>query len=154
MRQYLPSGATIPEAKVSIGSPAIYPPGIILTVTYIHLIEGKVQRQDQRVDAHGRLNFELSGDAWEVGVSNGPLLSVSGYSVAGGNWATAGQPVNLKVRFCNKGGNKTGTSLIRWESPSAEVKFATPEGRLYALAPGESAKLPMTFTITDKQRAR
>jgi hypothetical protein len=153
VRQYLPSGATIPEVNISIGSPAIYPPGIMLTVTYIHLIDGKVRRQDQRVDAHGRLNFELSGDAWEVGVSNGPLLAVSGYTVAGADWATAGQPVNLKVRFCNKGGNRTGTSPIRWESPNPGVKFATPEGRLYALAPGESANLPVTFTVNDKERA-
>jgi hypothetical protein len=153
VRQYLPSGATIPEVHLSIGSPAIYPPGIVLTVTYIHLIDGKAHRKDQRVDAHGRLNFELTGDAWEVGVSNGPLLAVSGYSVADANWATAGQPVNLKVRFANKGGAKTGTSLIRWESPNAGVKFTTPEGRLYALAPGESASLPVTFTVSDKERA-
>jgi len=153
VRQYLPAGATIPEANVSIGSPAIYPPGIILTVTYIHLIDGKVQRKDQRVDAHGRLNFDITGDAWEVGISNGPLLALTGYSVTGANWATAGQPVNLKVRFCNKGGNKTGTSLIRWGSPNTGVQFATPEGRLYALAPGESANLPLTFTVADKQRA-
>ena len=63
VRQSLPSGATIPEANVSIASPPIYPPGIILTVTYVHLIDGKVHRKNQRVDAHGRLNFELSGDA-------------------------------------------------------------------------------------------
>jgi len=153
VRQYLPSGAIIPEVHLSIGSPAIYPPGIVLTVTYIHLIDGKMHRKDQRVDAHGRLNFELTGDAWEVGVSNGPLLAVTGYSVADANWATAGQPVNLKVHFANKGGARTPTSLLRWESPNPGVKFATPEGRLYFLAPGESASLPVTFTVSDQERA-
>ena len=153
VREYLPSGATIPEVNLSIGSPAIYPPGIVFTVTYIHLIDGKVRRVEQRVDAHGRLNFDLTGDAWEVGVSNGPLLAVSGYSIADANWATGGQPVNVKVRFCNKGGAKSATALVRWESPNAGVKFATPEGRLYALAPGESANLPVTFTVSDKDRA-
>ena len=153
VRQYLPDGATIPEVHLAIGSPAIYPPGIVLTVTYIHLIDGRMHRKDQRVDAHGRLNFDLTGDAWEVGVSNGPLLAVSGYTIADANWATAGQPVDLKVHFANKGGARTPTSLIRWESPNAGVKFATPEGRLFFLAPGESAGLPVTFTVSDKQRA-
>lgn len=153
VREYLPGGATIPQASISIGSPAIYPPGVPLTVTYVHLIDGKVRRTEQRADAHGRLNFELSGDAWEVAVSNGPLLAVSGYTVADAAWATAGQPVNLKVRFWNKGGAKLGTSLVRWESPNAGVKFATPEGRLLALDPGESATLPVTFTVNDHTRA-
>jgi len=86
-------------------------------------------------------------------VSNGPLLAVSGYTIGDANWATAGQPVNLKVRFWNKGGARLGTSLVRWESPNPGVKFATPEGRLYALEPGESANLPVTFTVSDPERA-
>ena len=153
VRQYLPAGAAIPEVNLSVGSPAIYPPGIALTVTYIHLLDGKVRRTAQRVDAHGRLNFDLSGDAWEVAISNGPLLTVSGYSIADANWATAGQPVNLKVRFWNKGGARLGQSLVRWESPNPGVKFNTPEGRLFALEPGESANLPVTFTVSDPGRA-
>lgn len=152
VREY-PGGATIPEATLSIGSPAIYPPGVALTVTYVHLLDGKVRRTEQRADAHGRLNFDVSGDAYEVAVSSGPLLTVSGYSIADSNWATAGQPVNLKVRFLNKGGAPAGTSLIRWESPNPGVKFATPQGRLYALQPGESAILLVTFTVDDPERA-
>jgi hypothetical protein len=153
VRESLPGGATIPEVNISIGSPAVYPPGVALTVTYIHLLDGKVRRTEQRVDAHGRLNFDLSGDAYEVAVSNAPLLTVSDYSISGSNWATAGQPVTLKVRFWNKGGAAVGTSLMHWESPNPGVKFATPQGRLYALAPGESATLPVTFTVADPQRA-
>jgi len=153
VREYLPAGAAIPEVSLSIGSPAIYPPGVALTVTYIHLIDGKVRRTEQRADAHGRLNFELTGDAWEVAISNGALLAVSGYTVANADWATAGQPVTVKVRFCNKGGAKLGQSLVRWESPNPGVTFSTPEGRLYALDPGESANLPVTFTVNDRERA-
>lgn len=153
VREYLPGGAAIPEVSVSIGSPPIYPPGVALTVTYIRLLDGKVRRTEQRVDAHGRLNFELSGDAYEVAVSAGPALTVSGYTVTDANWATAGQPVNLTVRFWNKGGAPSGTALIHWESPNPGVKFATAEGRLYALAPGESATLPVTFTVNDAERA-
>jgi hypothetical protein len=153
VRQYLPSGAPIPEVNLSIGSPPIYPPGVALTVTYIHLLDGKVRRTEQRVDAHGRLNFELTGDAWEVAVSDGPVLAVSEGTVANANWATAGQPVTLKVRFWNKGGARMGTSLVRWESPNPGVQFATPKGWLFALAPGESANLPVTFTVSDRERA-
>jgi hypothetical protein len=153
VREYLPGGATIPQVNLSIGSPPIYPPGIAFTVTYLHLIDGKVHRAQQRADAHGRLNFDIDGDAWEVAVTNGPLLTVSGYALANGDWATAGKPVTVKVRFWNKGGARLGTSLIRWESPNPGVTFATPEGRLYALEPGESATLPVTFTVNDAGRA-
>ena len=153
VREYLPAGATIPEVKLSIGSPPIYPPGVALTVTYIRLLDGQVRRTEQRVDAHGRLNFALSGDAYEVAVSSGPLLTASGYTISDANWATAGRPVNLKVRFWNKGNAASGTSLIRWESPNPGVKFSIPQGRLYALAPGESATLPVTFTVDDRERA-
>jgi len=153
VREYLPGGATIPEVHVSIGSPPLYPPGVPLSVTYIRLLDGKVRREEQRVDAHGRLNFELSGDAYEVAVSARPTLTVSGYTIADANWATAGQPVNLKVRFWNKGGAPSATAPIRWESPNPGVKFAAAEGRLYGLAPGESATLPVTFTVSDAERA-
>jgi hypothetical protein len=152
VREYLPAGAAIPEVKLSIGSPPIYPPGVALTVTYIHLLDGKVRRAEQRVDAHGRLNFDLSGDAWEVGVSAGPLLTVSGYTIEGASWATAGRTVKLQVRFWNKGGAPSATSLVRWES-DAGVKFVTTGGRLLALAPGESATLPVTFTANATRRA-
>jgi Putative esterase len=153
VREYLPAGATIPEASLSIGSPPVYPPGIPFTVTYIHLLDGKVRRAEQRADARGRLSFDLNGDAWEVAVSNGPVLAVSGYTIADADWATAARPVTLKVRFWNKGGARIGTSLVRWESPNPGVKFATPEGRLYALEPGESANMPVTFTVIDAERA-
>jgi len=153
VREYLPAGATIPQVHLSIASPAIYPPGVALTVTYIHLIDGKVRRAEQRADAHGRLNFELTGDAWEVGVASGPLLAVSGYAIADAGWATAGQPVSLKVQFWNKGAAKSGTSLVRWESPNPGVRLGTPEGRLNALDPGESSNLPVTFTVGDRERA-
>jgi pimeloyl-ACP methyl ester carboxylesterase len=153
VREYLPGGATIPQVNLSLGSPAIYPPGIAVTVTYVHLIDGKVRHAQQRADAHGRLSFDLNGDAWEVSISNGPVLTASGYAVADTNWATAGQPVTVKVRFWNKGAARIGTSMIRWETPNPGVKFATPEGRLFGLAPGESANLPVTFTVSDPERA-
>jgi hypothetical protein len=122
-------------------------------VTYTHLLDGKVRPAQQRADAHGRLNFELSGDAYEVSVSSGPALTVEGYALADADWATAGQPVNLKVLFRNRGGAPSGTALIQWESPNPGVRFATAQGRLYALAPGESATLPVAFTVSDPQRA-
>ncbi len=146
-------GAVIPQVNLSIGSPAIYPPGVSLTVTYLHLLDGKVRREQQRVDARGKLNFTLPGDAYEVAVSSGPMLTVSGYTMEGANWATAGQPVNLRVRFWNKGVTPMGASLIRWESTNPGLKFATPEGRLNALGPGESATLPVSFTVNDAARA-
>jgi hypothetical protein len=153
VRDSLPGGAAIPEANVSIGSPAIYPPGVALKVTYIHLIDGKVRHTEERADAHGRLNFDLTGDAWEVGVSNGPVIALSGYTVEDDKWATAGQPVTLRARFWNKGSARASTALIHWESPNPGVTFTTPEGWLFAMNAGESATLPVTFTVGDRERA-
>lgn len=153
VREYLPGGGIIPGVKLSIGSPPIYPPNALLNVTYIHLVDGNVRRTQQRADAHGRLSFELDGDAWEVGISSGPLLSISGYTIEGANWATAGKAVNLKVRFWNKGGAPMPTTPIHWESLDDGVKFTNVQDRLYTLVPGQSGTLPVTFTVNDPERA-
>jgi hypothetical protein len=80
------------------------------------------------------------------------LIAVSGYEIADTAWATAGQPVKLRVRFWNKGGARSATSLIQWKSPDPAVKFEASSSRLFALGPGESAALPLSFTVTDPAR--
>jgi len=56
------------------------------------------------------------------------------------------------VKFWNKGGARSATAAIRWESPNPGVKFETPTTRLFGLAPGESALLPITVTVEDPAR--
>jgi enterochelin esterase-like enzyme len=152
VREWVPGGGTLPNVKMSIDSPPIYPAGRPQTVTYIRLRDGNVRRSVQKADPQGRLTFELDGDAYEVGVSAAPLLTVSGYEIADAAWATGGQPVKLRVRFWNKGGARSATSLIQWKSPDADVKFEPASSRLFALGPGESAALPVQFTVTDPAR--
>jgi hypothetical protein len=146
VREWIPGGATIPEVKLSIASARLYPPSSPHVVTYIRLRDGKLRRATQRADAQGRLNFELDGDAYEVGISAEPLLAVSGYEIADAAWATVGKPVALRVKFWNKGGARTTTATVKWESPNASVQFSAATSRVYGLAPGESAVVPVTFT--------
>jgi hypothetical protein len=147
VRQWLPDGGAVPEVKLSIASPAkSYPPGSAQAVTYIRLRDGKTRHATAKADAQGRLAFELDGDAWEVGVGAGPLLAASGAEVAEGAWAAAGKPVRVRVKFWNKGGARSATGTLKWESPDAGVTFETPSSRVFSLAPGESVAVPLTFT--------
>ncbi|MBZ5619602.1 MAG: esterase family protein [Acidobacteriia bacterium] len=153
VREWVPGGATLPKVKLSIGSARIYPPGSSHTVTYIRLRDGNVRRTAQKVDAQGRLNFDLDGDAYEVGISAEPLICIAGYEFTEAAWATAGRPIKLRVKFWNKGAAPSATSMIQWESSNPGVKFESPTSRLFGLKPGESAMLPLTLTVADESRA-
>ena len=153
VREWVPGGAAIPEVKLSIATPPRVPPGSSHAVTYVRLRDGKVRSVTIKADALGRLNFELDGDAYEVGVGAQPQVALSGYEIEDAAWATAGKPVKLRVQFRNKGPARSGTTAIQWESPNPGVKLETPASRLFALAPGESALLPLTFTVDDPARA-
>jgi hypothetical protein len=153
VREWVPGGAAIPEIKLTITSPRLYPAGSAQTITYIRLSDGKMRRSTQKADAQGRLTFDLDGNAYEVGVSPEPIITASGYDIADAAWATAGKPVTLRVKFWNKGGARTGTMLVKWESPTPGVELTSASGRLFAMAPGESAVLPVTFTAAEPSRA-
>jgi len=147
VREWLPGGAALANVKLSLETPLrMYPPGSAHPVTYVHLPDGKVRRSVQKADAQGRLSFDLDGGEYEVGISAEPAVVVSGYEVADAAWATAGQPVKLRVKFWNVGAARSGTLPIQWESPNPTVKFENASSRLFGLGPGESVTLPVTFS--------
>jgi hypothetical protein len=147
VREWVPGGATLPEVKFTLQSaPKTYLPGSAQTVIYIRLRDGRVRRATQKADPQGRLVFDLDGDAYEVGVSPEPIVTAAGYDLTDTAWATAGQPVNLKVKFWNKGGARSATTVIKWESATPGVHFSAAVSRVFALAPGESAAVPIAFT--------
>jgi hypothetical protein len=152
VREWVPGGAAIPEVKLSMATPRLYPTGSPHAVTYVRLRDGRVRSETLKADAQGRLNFELDGDAYEVGVGAEPRAAISGYEISDAAWATAGKPVKLRVKFWNKGPARSASSAIRWESPNPGVKFEAGASRLFGLAPGESALLPLTFTVEDTAR--
>jgi hypothetical protein len=119
----------------------------VYPVTYIRLRDGQVRRARPKADARGRLSFDLDGAAWEVGVGAAAGVALSGFEIEGAAWATAGQPVQVRLKFWNKGGARSATRRLEWQSPTPGVKFKTATARLQSLAPGESATLPVTFTI-------
>jgi hypothetical protein len=147
VREWIPGGAVLAEVKLSITSPPLYTPGAAYPVTYIRLRDGKVRHAREKADARGRLSFDLDGDAWEVGVGAAAVVALSGFEIEGAAWAAAGQPVQLRLKFWNKGGARSATRGIEWQSPNPDVKFKAATARLQSLAPGESATLPVSFTI-------
>jgi hypothetical protein len=154
VREWLPGGAAISPVKLSIATPVrLYQPGSAHPVTVIHLADGKVRRTVQKADAQGRLNFDLDGDEYEVGISAEPAITVSGFEVADAAWATAGKPVKLRVRFWNVGAVRSNTLEVQWTSPNPGVQIDTPSSQLFGLASGESAAAPVTFTVSDPLRA-
>lgn len=153
VREWIPGGGALAGVKLSIASPRVFAPGSAHTVRYIRLRDGKMRRAVLKADRQGRLNFELDGDAYEVGVGDRPRIAISGYQLQGDAWATAGKPVKLRVRFWNKGGARSGASTIHWESPNPNVKFQTPTSSLLGLAGGESAWSNLVFTVDDPERS-
>jgi hypothetical protein len=155
VREWVPGGAVLSAVKLSISSPPrSYPAGSAQTVQYIRLRDRNVRRATQKADAQGRLSFDLDGDVYEVGVSAEPLLTVSGYDFADSPWATAGKPVTLRLTFWNKGAARSSSLALRWESATPGISFGEPSTRMFALAPGESATVPLTFTARSPGIAR
>ena len=147
-----PGGPTIPEVKLSMESARLYAPGSSHQITFVRLRDGQIRHSALNADAQGRLSFDLDGDAYEVGIGETDV-TISKVQVEGAAWASAGQPVNLNVRFMNAGSARSASAAVRWESADPQVKFAPPSGRLFGLAPGEAEPLRVTMSGTDPARA-
>ncbi len=152
VREWIPGGALLPEVKLSIASAAVFAPGSSHMVTYLRLRDGYARRAPIRADAQGRLNFELDGDEYQVGISAAPLIAITGYQIADAAWATAGEPVKLLVKFSNVGAGPSRPIDMRWESADPGVKFDVWTSHLAGLAPGESANIPVTIAGTGPTR--
>ncbi|HTX36107.1 MAG TPA: alpha/beta hydrolase-fold protein [Bryobacteraceae bacterium] len=152
VRQWAPGGATIPEVKLSLASAPLYAPGSTHPVTIVRLRDGETRHVVLRADPKGRLNFDLNGDAYQVGIGEEAALTVSGWQVQGAAWATASQPDKIQVRFLNAGAVRSATGLVRWESPDRDVKFEPASSRLFGLGPEEAAPLAVTVTVADATR--
>ncbi len=115
--------------------------------------DGQVRRQTLTADAGGRLNFELDGDEYEVGISCGPVLALSGYQLDGAAWAAAGGALRVRVRFWNKGAAPSRPTILRWLSANPGVELGAVTSALPAIAPGQSVELPVALTVRDGSRA-
>ena len=153
VREWTPGGDEIAGVKLSLESARLYAPGSSHTVTYIRLRDGQVRHAVQRADAQGRLNFDLTGEAFEVGIGEEAQMTVSGWEVDGAAWASAGQPLKLHVRLQNTGAVRSATGVVHWESGNPGVKVEPASSRLFGLAPGESVPIPVTVTVGDAARS-
>jgi Putative esterase len=146
VREWLPSGAPIPEVKLSVTSAPIFPPRSSHDVTYIRLSDRKIRRSLQRADAQGRLTFELDGGPWEIGIGPEPLVTLTRYEIVDAAWPSAGRPVKLRLTFLNKGGGRSASTVVRWSSPAAGVKVEPASMQVPGLAPGEALAVSVTVT--------
>jgi hypothetical protein len=153
VREWLPGGAMIPSVKLSIETDKLYPPRKPQTVTIIRLRDGSVRRQTLTAGADGRLNLDLDGEDYEVGISPGPLLALSGYQLDGAAWATAGELVHARLRIWNKGAAPARAGTLRWLSPNPGVDLSPISSDLPAIAPGQSTEVALTVTARDPKRA-
>jgi hypothetical protein len=147
VREWIPAGAALPEVKLSITSPRLYRPAVPYQVSYVRLRDGRVRHITQKADARGRLTFDIDGGGYEVGVGPDAGLTLSGIEISGAAWAAAGQPIQARLKLWNMGIARSATTLLKWESPTPGLKFQTPDSRVSSLAPGESATIPLTFTL-------
>ncbi len=153
VREWIPGGSIIERTKLNVTSPALYPPGSIHRVTYFRLRDKNMRRVSMKADGRGRLSFDLDGDAYEVGISAEPVLTMTGCEPTAAAWATAGGPIQLRAKFLNTGNARSGTTVIQWSSPDSAVKFEPATTRLFGLAPGESAEIAVTAIVADATRA-
>jgi hypothetical protein len=130
----------------------VFPRNTQQVVTVIRLRDGKVRRQALAADAQGRLSIELDGEEYEVGIGAAAIPALAGYRVQGAEWATAGKPVQVRVRIWNKGAERTAPHVVRWETSNPGVKFLPAQAPVPAIAPGASTEVPLGFTVADETR--
>jgi hypothetical protein len=155
VREWLPSGNTMPQVQLTIVTPKLYSQLKPYTVTMVRLRDGQTRRTPVKADVEGRLKFKLDGEDYEVGITAlpEPLVSLTGYRIESGEWATAGLPVKANVRFTNKGTAASKPLALRWETPNPLVQIDTPAATLKAIAPGASIEVPLAFIVKDDARA-
>jgi len=155
VREWLPDGGVMPLVQLTIQSPRLYARLKPYTVTMVRLRDGQTRRAQVKADVEGRLAFKLDGDAYEVGITSTPpepVLALTGYHVESGEWATAGMPVKVNVRFTNKGTAVSKAAALRWETPNPLVQIDTPEAKLRPILPGASIEVPLAFVVKDEAR--
>jgi len=153
VREWLPDGAVLPTVKLSIETDKLYPPRKPQTVTIIRLRDGNVRHETVNATADGRLDLDLDGDAYEVGISSGPVLALAGYDLEGAAWATAGQSLQVRMHIWNKGAALSRPATLHWLSPNPGVDLTPMSTPLAAIASGQSATVALTVTVRDPARA-
>lgn len=152
MREHLPDGPLMSGIKLWIATGRYYPPGSKQIVTVVRLRDGETTRSEVTADELGRIQLDLDGDAYQVGIGPEGQLALSGLRVEGDTWATAGQTVRASARFWNTGGARTEPARLTWDSPNPGVTFESSVAEVPALNPGAYSDVPVTFRVGDPER--
>ncbi len=152
VREWVPSGRVLAGVQVTIKTPPSYRPGQEVPVNVIRLRDGQVRHLRETADSQGRLTVGLDGEEYEVGIGPGPNLALAGFAIDAAAWATDTEPVHVRARFVNKGGQATAAMRLRWETPNAGVRLNSTTAAIPPLPPGKSAEVPLAFTVQDPTR--
>ncbi|MEO7650512.1 MAG: hypothetical protein ABIZ80_08575, partial [Bryobacteraceae bacterium] len=114
--------------------------------------DNKVRRAVQNADADGRIQLELDGEEYEVGISTAGVHSLSGYRLEGAGWATPKKPIKLRARIWNKGGGPLPSQPVRWETSNPNVTVQAPAAAIPPLAAGASAEVAVIVNVFDETR--
>lgn len=152
VRAWAPGGRLLSNVRLRITSDRLYRPNETQTVTILRMRDGDVRRVKERTDAEGRLRFELNGDLYDVGIGDGPALTLGDFKVLNAPWATDGKPVSVRVRVWNKGSAASAPAMLHWETPNPGVAIATPAQKLPAIPAGKSVETNVGFSVGDPAR--
>ena len=155
VREWIPGGATMPQVHLTIVTGKLFGQFKPYTVTLLRSRDTSIRRVPLKSDIEGRLTLHLDGDEYEVGIAGAvpePILALTGYRVEDAEWATAGKPLKVMVRFANKGTTVSKLMVLRWETANPQVQIDTPGATLKPIAPGQSAEVPLALTVKDETR--
>jgi hypothetical protein len=89
---------------------------------------------------------------YDVGVGDGPALTLGDFKVLNARWATDGKPVSVRVRVWNKGTVASVPITLHWETANPGVTIATSAQALPAVPAGKSIETSVGFAVNDPAR--
>jgi len=158
LREWIWDGQTMPSVDLRIVTDSIYSRDSRYRVTDFNLRTHAVRVEDQVADSQGRLHLELNGELHEIGIapfgSDLPILTLAGFSIAGGEWAIAGKETRLKLQLLNKGTAAATKVTGTLNSADPSVKIGKDSVSWPRIAPGEllEASTPLLFQEQDTTR--
>jgi hypothetical protein len=121
----------MPGVSVRITTPPVHERSKEYAVT----VDGRISTQ--RADASGRLTFTLSGAIHEVGIGDGPNLTIAAATLS-------------KLTVLNKGTAVAKGRTLALSAPDALVSVQPPA--VPDLAPGERVEIPLKVSVHDDAR--
>lgn len=132
-KKWLPDGPAIKACQAIVSTAPIYEPGNDYDIRIFNLKESKLEEISIRADDEGRLNFNLSGEGFEVGISKKtakPEFTALKYSLSSkGKYLRMNQEEKLTLDIFNRAGtiDPDKKLTLRLSSADTSVNISLPE---------------------------